>query len=124
MDRQVNEYAAAARAIVSDRALSVDARVLAVARLADAARAEADLPGWCLRAVWEEARSFLGEEPTRSGAELLRAADGELSRALCEGRLWLKFFSLRARGLHTAARRVKLTLLLAAAHRLAVGESP
>ncbi len=60
----VQEYRAAARQIVRAETRSVQDRCLALVQLSIGARAEEDptLRGWAERAVWEEARSFLGED--------------------------------------------------------------
>ena len=66
---RVREYRRAAHKIVEAEWVSVHRRCLGLLELQDAARAEADLTirTWAERAVWEEAKPFLGVddgEPT------------------------------------------------------------
>lgn len=56
---EVLAYRRAARSIVRDRRKARADRLVALVRLTEKARAEAALPDWCQRAVWEEAAGFI-----------------------------------------------------------------
>jgi hypothetical protein len=56
---ELHRFRRAARALVRDAGLSTRGKHIALARLAERARSEAELPGWAQEAVCDEARAFL-----------------------------------------------------------------